>query len=89
VRPNLTEEQAQRLANQTAAEITRHERLVSVDMPGELTLTPRNMARLQGTGTSWDQTYFMDHIERSISFDEGFRQSLRLKNSSPRTQAQV
>ena len=47
------------------------------------------MFRLQGTSTSFDQVYFIDSITRSISFDEGFRQSLRIKNSSPRTQTQV
>jgi phage protein D len=89
VRPNLTEDQAQKLANQAAADITRHERVVAVDMPGELGLTPRNMVRLQGTSTSFDQAYFVDHIDRSISYEEGFRQSLRLKNTSPRTQTQI
>ncbi len=89
VRPNLTEDQAQKLANQTAQEITRHERVIAVEMPGELTLTPRNKVRLDGTGTSFDQTYWIDSIERSISFDEGFRQSMRMKNTSPRTQAEV
>jgi phage protein D len=89
VRPNLTEDAAQQLANQTAAQITLHERVASVDMPGELQLTPRNMAKIQGTNTSFDQAYFIASIERHISFGEGFHQSMRLKNSSPRTQTQV
>ena len=89
VRPNLTEDQALKLATQMAHEITLHERIVSVEMPGELVLTPRNMVKVQGTGTSWDQTYFTASIDRSISFEEGFRQSMRLKNSSPRTTTQV
>lgn len=89
VRPNLNEDQAQKLANQMARDITLHERVVAAEMPGELTLTPRNMVKLQGTGTSFDQTYFIASITRSLSFSEGFRQSMRLKNSSPRTQTQV
>lgn len=89
VRPNLTEIEAQNLANTLAAEITLHERIVAVEQAGELTLTPRGMVRLQGTGTSWDQVYHVSSIERSISVDEGFRQTLRLKNSSPRTQTIV
>jgi phage protein D len=89
VRPNLTEDQAQQLANQTAADITRNERAVAIEMPGELTLTPRTMLQIQGTGTSFDQTYWIESIDRSISFDEGFRQSVRCKNTSPRSMAQV
>ena len=89
VRPNLTEEQAQDLANKLTKEITLHERVVQVDMPGEIALTPRDMVKLQGTGTSFDQTYYIASIDRSISFDEGFRQTMRLKNTSPRSQTQV
>ena len=57
--------------------------------PGEIALTPRDMVKLQGTGTSFDQTYYIASIDRSISFDEGFRQTMRLKNTSPRSQTQV
>ena len=89
VRPNMTEEDAQALANQLAMDLTKHERVVSVDMPGDLVLTPRNLVRLEGTGTSFDQTYFVDNIHRSISFDGGFTQSIRMKNSSPRSQTQL
>jgi phage protein D len=89
VRPNLTEDQAQKAANQLAIDITKHERVVAVEMPGELVLTPRNLIKLSGTNTSFDQAYFIDHIDRSISFGEGFRQSLRLKNSSPRSMTQA
>jgi hypothetical protein len=89
VRPNLTEDQAQQLANQMAHEITLHERTVSVEMPGEITLTPRTMFKLQGTKTSFDQVYYCSSIERHMTFDEGFTENIRLKNSSPRTQATV
>jgi hypothetical protein len=60
-----------------------------VDMPGDLTLTPRNLVRLEGTATSWDQTYAVDEIHRSLSFSDGFKQTLRLKNSSPRSMVQL
>jgi phage protein D len=82
VRPNLTEDQAQNLANSKLADISKHERLVNVRMPGELTLTPRNIVRLDGTGSSWDQTYFIAEITREIGFDPGFWMSMDLKNHS-------
>lgn len=87
--PNLKEDDAQQIANAWAHELTLHERIVNVDMPGELTLTPRNMVKLQGTATSFDQAYYIASIDRHIEFEGGFGQSMRLKNSSPRTQTQV
>jgi hypothetical protein len=66
--------------------LTRHERVLQATMPGELTLSPRSLLTLTGTGTAFDQTYFVDTIERSINFESGFIQHIRAKNSSPRTQ---
>ncbi len=86
VRPNLTSDQALQLAQQKLAELTRHERVISVTMPGELTLTPRSLITLQGTGTDFDQTYYVDTIERHLHLESGFTQHLRCKNMNPGTQ---
>lgn len=85
--PNLTEQAAQAKANALRAEITRHERLVSFDLPGELSLTPRQMVQLRGFGTGWDQNYFIDRIERRIGFDDGFGTHVSLKNHDPESEA--
>lgn len=87
--PNLSESEAQIRANQIALDLTKHERVIDVDMPGDLTLDARMLVKLGGTGTSFDQLYHIDHITRSISFSEGFRQTVRMKNSSPRSQVQL
>jgi phage protein D len=87
VRPNLTSDQALQLAQQKLAELTRHERVISAAMPGELTLTPRSLISLQGTGTDFDQTYYVDTIERRLHVEGGFTQHLRCKNMNPGTQA--
>jgi hypothetical protein len=89
VKPNLSEDQAQQLANQMAIDLTRHERVCEVEMHGDLTLTPRHLVRLEGTSSSWDQLYLISEIRRSLSFHDGFRQSLRLTNSSPRSMVQL
>lgn len=85
VKPNMTPEEADRFADAMIHEITKHERIVQISMPGELTLTPRMMLKLDGTGTSFDQAYFVDEIVRTISFSGGFTQTVRVKNTSPRT----
>ena len=83
--PNLNRDQALQWAKAKAEEITRHERVVSADLPGDTGLTSRSIIRLMGTGTSWDQAYFPESVERRLSVAEGFRQSLRAKNHSPQS----
>ncbi len=78
--PNLTLAQAQNLANQKLAEISRHERVIRFDCAGELNLTPFGVVRLSGTGTSFDQLYYPDQIVRTMSFSGSFRQHVVAKN---------
>jgi phage protein D len=85
VRPNLTMNDALQLAQQKAVELTQHERVWEATMPGDLTLDPRSMIQLIGTATDFDQTYFIDMIDRHLSVEKGFVQRLRAKNTSPRT----
>ena len=85
VRPNLTEDQAQQLANQTYAEIVRHEKRISGQVPGDLRLTPRVMLRLSGTGTAFDQAYYPDTIMQRID-GHGFVTEFTAKNHDPQTQ---
>ena len=80
VRPNLTSDQALKLAQQKLAELTRHQRVFSASMPGELSLTPRSVVTLAGTGSDFDQAYFVDSIERRLHVDSGFTQRIRCNN---------
>ena len=89
IRPNLTEAQAQDLANLTLAELSAHERNISWTMPGEFDLNARRQCRLTGTASSWDQVYFIDSVQREISFDGGFMQHVHAKNHSVDSQALV
>ena len=82
VRPNLTDDAALQFAQSRLAELTQHERIITALMPGELSLTPRSMVALQGTGTAFDQIYHVDSIERHLRFDGGFVQRVRAKNAS-------
>lgn len=98
-RPNLTQDQAQALANSLLADITRHERTISWQEPANGLLTPRNVVRLEGTGTGFDTVangaansgppaYYVDTVTNSISFDGGFMMSVSCKaHSALATQA--
>lgn len=86
VRPNLSPDEALRYATNKLQELTQHERVVLVRLPGELLLTPRDMIAVTGTNTAFDQLYFIDTIERDIRFDGGFTERIRAKNTSPQRQ---
>ena len=77
VRPNMTPQQAMALATQTLSDLSRHERVVTATMPGELELAPRSLVALQGTDTDFDQTYLVDEITRRVTARGGFVQTVR------------
>jgi phage protein D len=81
--PNLTADAAQSLAERRLSELTLHEKVIEAEMPGELELSPRQQILMAGTGTSFDQTYWIDSITRRLSVQQGFTQSLRARNASP------
>lgn len=80
--PNLTPDAALKLAQQRRADLTRRERVISVDLPGELHLRPRMQVQLVGTNTAFDQSYWIDAIERRLDFTAGFTERIRASNSS-------
>ncbi len=86
VQPNLTPDDALKLAQRKLAELTRHERTIRITMPGELELSPRSMIALEGTGTEFDQAYYVDVIERRLRQGGGLTQYVLARNTSPRTE---
>jgi phage protein D len=87
VQPNLTPDDALKLAQRKLAELTRHERSIRIMMPGDLVLTPRSLITLEGTGTEFDQSYYVDAIERRLQQGSGLTQYVLARNTSPRSVA--
>jgi len=87
--PNKTPDEALKIGQAYLSELTKHERVIHVTMPGDVLLTPRNMVQLVGTGTTFDISYYISEIERTIDFEGGFTQRVLCKNSSPRSQVTV
>ena len=87
-RPNLTEDQAQKLADSTREQITRHERLISFSCPLEMNLTARSMITLTGGCSSgWTaQNYYINTITRRMGPSDA-TQEVSCKNRS--TDAEV
>lgn len=80
---NKTAEETQQYANQKLAEISQHEMNFSMAIPGDPTLTPRTVVRLDGTGTAFDQIYYPASVLTEFSLHAGYRTTVRGKNSSP------
>ena len=82
VLPNLTQESALTYAQNALNELTQHELVVNLEMPGELVLTPRMMVQLQGTGTIFDTVLRIDEVERRLHATRGFVQRVRARAAS-------
>lgn len=85
VAPNLTPDLALRLAQQRLAELTRHERVIVAEMPGELSLAPGRTILLQGSNTAFDRTYRIDSLVRRFDMAHGFTQTLRAHSEMSET----
>lgn len=78
-RPNLSSDDAQKLAQRSLADLKRHEWSVTVTMPGELMLTARSQVAFAGTGTQWDRVYSINKVTRHLDVQRGFTQVLSLQ----------
>ena len=85
----LTKDQATQIAQNKLEELSRHERTIELDVPGDITTTARMQIQLSGTQTSYDQIYWIDEISRKMSFDGGFEMTVKAKNHSPQTTVTV
>ena len=85
VRPNLSAEEAERLAKRTVADLRRHAWTAQVSMPGELALTARSRVTLAGAGAGWDRGFDVTGVDRHIDVRRGFMQHLTLQNSGEAT----
>jgi hypothetical protein len=80
--PNLNQEQANQYANSKADDITKHEKVITASLPGDILLTNRSLIQLTGSESDWDQFYNVDTVIRKMSVRDGFSMELRAKNHS-------
>ncbi len=78
--PNLTPAAALQRAQRILAELSQHERNVTVTLPGELAMQPRMPLALSGTGTGFDGSYEIAEVTRRFSERSGFVQMVRAKS---------
>ena len=80
--PGLTREQALQRAQSIYNEMIKNEMRLSADLPGDSILDIMHVIPVSGTGTAFDQTYYPESIQRTLSNDEGFRMKVSAKNHS-------
>jgi phage protein D len=80
VRPNLSAADAKSLAERLVSQITGHERVLHIAMPGDLIAAPRMIMAMMGTGTDFDGQYRICSVERRLSFAHGFTQSIEARS---------
>lgn len=80
--PNLTPDAALNYAQRKLADLTAHEMVASLEMPGELQLAPRMQVLLQGSGTGFDTVFRVDEVERRLHATHGFSQRVRMRAAS-------
>ncbi len=78
-RPNLTADQAQKIAHEYYNQVVAHQRTVRFEIPMDLALTPRQPVNVYGTGTSFDGVQRIDAISRTLSVDD-VTQAVTLRN---------
>ncbi|AQU86237.1 hypothetical protein B0W47_00805 [Komagataeibacter nataicola] len=60
-------------------EIVAHERTITGQIPGRITLAPRQFMQITGTGTTWDGTLDVDAVTSRFSWSGGFSQQITLR----------
>lgn len=83
IHPNLTEDQAQRLADQIYRERSQQIRTISGTLPGDTILTPRAILRLTSTGTEFDRIYYPYQVTRNVDADQGYTMQFSARSLPP------
>jgi hypothetical protein len=87
--PGLSKQQAQQKALSILQKLSQHERRVEIEAPGDNLIRKKNIIRVTGTQTDFDQVYFPASITRSMSAQDKYTMSISAKNHSPNSQVLV
>lgn len=80
---HLTQQQALNIAQQKHNEISKHEVKMSACLPADNILLTTNLIQVIGTGTAFDQTYYVESITRRMDMSLGYEMDVKAKNHSP------
>ncbi|WP_458763572.1 hypothetical protein [Cupriavidus basilensis] len=82
-RGGMDQDRANTFAQRMHREITQHEMKLRARLPADNVLTQTTLVRLTGTGTAFDQDYYVDGITRQMSLEDGYVMDISAKNHNP------
>jgi phage protein D len=74
VKPNLTPQDAERVAKRHLVSLSEQVLTVQISMPGEISLKPRDILTVSGGGAGLDANYVVSSVRRNYSTIAGFTQ---------------
>lgn len=77
IRPNLTPQDAERLASQRLDALGEQELTVHISMLGDVTLKPRDTLTVNGVGPIFNTNYTVKTVRRDFSSTAGFVQNIQ------------
>lgn len=83
VRPGLTTDQAQKLAQSYYKQIIAHAMKLDANLPADNQMDCTKIIQVRGTNSKFDQDYYPDSVKRTMSVTEGYSMSITAKNTSP------
>ena len=84
----LEPDDCQARAKQLLAELSQHEKTLTIEGPADNSLTVADVIQLSGTGTALDQIYFPSQIKRTFDAEGGYRWEIEAKLIPPADEAQ-
>ena len=84
-RPGMNPAQTQQHANAKGSQVAQLERDIEFQIAGDPTLTADRAIALSGTGTEFDQSYFVNQIDHRLSVEGGYAMEVRARNKSDDT----
>lgn len=87
--PNLTKQQADKIAESRLNEATSREKTVEIEMPGDVAASTTMTLALSGTLTPFDQSYIISGILHAFEQKSGYRMTIAARSKdSARTTTQ-
>jgi len=78
----LTQDKALQRAQSIYRQIVAHEMHLTASLPADNVLDSGKTLLMRGTGTAFDQLYYPESVTRSMSIGDGYRMSIRAKNTA-------
>lgn len=84
--PNVTKQQADKVAKSRHDEVVSRERTLDIEAPGDVNIDAEGGLTLTGTGTSFDQSYVIASISHRFNQHSGYTMTISTRNKDSKRQ---